>query len=115
MKANDNIPQDEMLLAEAIAAAKARNLVHARLAPFRRNLWAVRPEEADSCCALGALYLAGRISLLQADGQRDRPADLEYVATGNDAFDGTAWSRRDVDGGESLGWAFRCATTQEDQ
>ena len=27
MKANDNIPEDEMLLAEAIAAAKARGCV----------------------------------------------------------------------------------------
>ena len=35
MKSNDNIPEDEMLLAEAIAAAKARGLGWTEGAYFR--------------------------------------------------------------------------------
>lgn len=111
MKANDSIPQDEMLLAEAIAAAKARGWVGTTNAMFRNRFWrtTTRPSHTTrACCALGAIRAAG-VDL--------RAIPAGDVALGND-FSGN-WSERGdlatfaIDG-ESLGWAFRCAMTQEE-
>lgn len=108
MKSNDKIPEDEMLLAEALAAAKARGLGWTRYTRFRDLLgnWC-GPEEAASCCVLGALELAGYL---------DRGGityELRNASDGNDSDD-RIWSEH-TDGATSLGWAFRCFFTQEDE
>jgi hypothetical protein len=96
MKANDSIPRDEMLLAEALAAARARGLGHVtgqRFWPF-----SCAPK---ACCAEGALELAGVIPTVGR-----APEHLSSVWVGND--DDNVWEYGS-DNGESLGWAFRCA------
>jgi hypothetical protein len=117
VKANDSIPYDEMLLAEAIAAAKSRGLgwashrafVDASGAPVTRS-------KATACCALGGLALAGRLSdriASASQGQVVPTLDISttHVFRGNDTPD--RWMPHLLDVGESLGWAFRCAMTQE--
>ena len=107
MKANDSIPRDEMLLAEAIAAAKARGLKWTSGAPFldeHRNV--VSPARATVCCAVGGLVLAGRATIKSGTG-RAAQRNLAAVHLGND-FD-LWWEENTADHGESLGWAFRCA------
>ena len=130
MKANDNIPADEMLLAEAIAAAKARGLGWCSGRPFKSErdkyggpdvgediIKLVDTGEIKSCCAMGALALAGRITIRQSfydNGGVTPPDELANVYYGNDRPDFLPWGCDD-DNGESLGWAFRCAMTQEDE
>src|SRR5687768_6959004 len=78
-KADDRIPADEMLLAEAIAAASAKGLGWCAGRPFKSDPEAVGgPSMSDdiislvdsgdikACCAMGALALAGRITFSQA-------------------------------------------------
>jgi hypothetical protein len=101
MKSNDQIPADEMLLAEAIAAAKANRLGWiggSRFYPETQN-----PHTAVRCCVEGALVIAGRIKPNDYFG----PTHLNRAYIGNDCPG--QWSLPDVDRGESLGWAFRCA------
>ncbi len=123
MKANDNIPADEMLLAEAIAAAKANGLGWCRGFPFLNESRKERttPEQARHVCALGALHIAGKLDMV-GDGNwfpygrltSPRP-ELRGVLHGNDNDDRDWEWDIDGDNGESLGWAFRCAMTQEDE
>lgn len=104
-KSNDKIPRDEMLLAEAIAAAKARGLKFTAYQPFRNgDDLACEPRDAVSVCALGALYFAGRLSARETHHDHV-PKRLSDVSTGNDRT--YAWSF-EPENGESLGWAFRC-------
>ncbi len=124
-KANDkDVPADEMLLAEAIAAAKAKGLRWTKGVPFRgADGERTSPDKACEVCALGALHAAGSIDLTRGG---DYPngvmsvmfinglAHLSNVIFGNDCDD-DGWVGSDSnDYGESLGWAFRCAMTQED-
>lgn len=114
-KANDkDVPADELLLAEAIAAAKARGLKWARAFPFL-SLDGSRatPQSAEKVCALGALHLAGVIDMTN-EGACHWP-HLRGVIHGNDK-EGPGWEDAwHTDNGESLGWAFRCAMTQDDE
>ena len=112
-KSNDDIPADEMLLAEALAAAKARKMKWCEGQPFADKSGALcEPESAIACCALGAIHFAGRIDM------RNRvlspSTDLSRVIAGNDLGPEFQWSPGDIDFGESLGWAFRCAMTQDE-
>jgi hypothetical protein len=102
----NKIPEDEMLLAEAIAAAKARGMKHTTGAWFRdSDNFTTTRRNAVSCCALGALVLAGRIRF-----ERVPVGKFIGVAFGNDIE--SMWSALDnKDDGESLGWAFRQAMT----
>lgn len=99
-KSNDNIPADEVLLAEAIAAARARGLTGTTGALYRNAIGRqlVNPRSAVACCALGAIRLLP---------QRSRYAPLHGVVSGNDTH--YEWDPDQPDAGESLGWAFRCA------
>lgn len=112
MKSNDNIPQDEMLLAEALAAAKARGLKWCRDVLFLDkggySLPGNQSKFADSCCAYGALIVADRAPIRYAE----RPDNIRRIGVGNDEADN--WPPHTDDNGESLGWAFRCAMTQEE-
>lgn len=110
MKSNDEIPADEMLLAEAIAAAKARDLGWCKETPFAdANGYGCLSDKAVTCCALGALHFAGRADMnSRLYYSRGRLAD---VSEGND-LDGE-WQPTKTDRGGSLGWAFRCAMTEE--
>lgn len=113
MKANDNIPEDEMLLAEAIAAAKAHGKKWCADLPFVSES-GERTTAAGSyaVCALGAIHLAGVIDLT-SNGTRPfgtlfSPVQhLGFVINGNDNADD--WTDGKTDYGESLGWAYRCA------
>jgi hypothetical protein len=105
--ANDDIPEDEALLAEAIAAAKARNLGHSTWRAFVPD-----QENAVACCAVGALVLAGKTTLAP-EKQFSSDQSLWGVTMGND-FRGE-WTRDLADHGESLGWAFRCFFTQDEE
>lgn len=113
MKANDDIPQDEMLLAEALAAARARKLRWCRGKPFIKfgEDETCAPSKADAVCALGAMHIAGCVPLSTArsNNGRNMVAGLfsAQVWNGND-WSG-AWTNAQGDLGESLGWAFRCA------
>lgn len=97
-KANDNIPADEMLLAEALAAAKARGLGWCQGKPFVYD----DDYEIVACCAKGALSLAGLDST-------HKSIDAAWI--GNDSDEGL-WGDNEDDFGRSLGWAFRCAMTE---
>ena len=104
VKSNDKIPHDEMLLAEAIAAARARNLGWTGGVCFRdshHNGTGQLDPDVSYCCAKGALFLADRAS----DTWR-----LHRITRGNDRDLDCGWTG-DIpdDCGESLGWAFRCA------
>lgn len=107
-KANDDIPEDEMLLAEAIAAASDRGM------KWTSGLAFVPPnqDEAVMCCAVGALVLAGKTALTHGSQYSSNPS-LWGVTHGNDMS--RTWRQTPRDDGESLGWAFRCAMTQEDE
>lgn len=107
MKSNDKIPRDEMLLAEALAAATARGLKWNRDVLFLDkggySLAAHQSDKAASCCAYGALIVAGRVPAHYAE----RPESVCRIGVGNDReYD---WPSCQDDCGESLGWAFRCA------
>jgi hypothetical protein len=104
LKSNDNIPADEMLLAEAIAAAKARGMGWCAGTPFMRDGSGAYPHNANACCALGALHFAGHVPI--ECHAIVVPQSLGGVSWGNDLN----WNwRQGADHGESLGWAFRCA------
>lgn len=106
-KANDNIPADEMLLAEAIAAAMSRGLKWTEGAAFRdAQGYRTTPDHAVECCALGAIHFAGRISAGAAMYPSDELGQLRSVYLGNDL---AVWDFTNTDAGESIGWAFRCA------
>ena len=106
MKSNDKIPHDEMLLAEAIAAAKARNMAwtsgYIFLDENKNDLYR-SGEGAAFCCAIGGLLLAG-VDPTESGLYEDD------VGNGND--ESSKWMEDEpnaTDCGESLGWAFRCA------
>ncbi len=89
MKANDDIPADEMLLAIAIAAARSRGLTATRGAAFRDSAGRLAWEgDAVACCASGALVLAcvgsppGVAHGNDWDGRTSRPG--EHVNPGFD-------------------------------
>jgi hypothetical protein len=114
MKSNDNIPEDEMLLAEALSATRSRGLRFTTGGPFveisevggERNVpWSAN---AIACCVLGALEIAGRVR----DATKLDTRRLANAYLGNDQ--GYVWTTTGRDQGESLGWAFRCAMSQED-
>lgn len=112
-KSNDAIPEDEMLLAEAIAAAKAKRFGWMKYSMFgdenEVGLCSTDgvPDRAAYCCAYGALVVAEKAPLLYPD----RPSHLRHIGSGNDCME---WTDGDADCGESLGWAFRCAMTQDE-
>jgi hypothetical protein len=123
-KANDkDVPEDEILLAEALAAAHEHGLRWCKGSPFERDDGSStpRPSEAAKCCALGALFFAGRLSRrlsmkMTAHDVASLGINTGQVFHGNDRDerwlgDWSAWQIGDR--GESLGWAFRCAMTQE--
>jgi hypothetical protein len=91
VKSNDQIPADEMLLAEAIAAARANNLSWCEGRPF-----VYYNNVPVACCVNGALQLAGR----------EAPA---AAWIGNDSGNEPLWGASERDDGISLGNAFRCA------
>lgn len=103
-KSNDDIPEDEMLLARAIAAAEDRGLEFCIGQRFYPN--SMDPNGATACCAMGALQLGGCLD-------NGTPKGLMDVWRGNDSASDGLWYG-DYDHGESLGWAFRCAMTQEE-
>lgn len=108
-KRNSDPPADELLLAEALAAANARGLKHCIGARFRNaGWWRTSADEAVACCVLGALELAGKVAPGDAG---DESKELSRAALGNDARH--EWSSEANDRGESLGWAFRQAMTDE--
>ena len=110
MKSNDKIPRDEMLLAEAVAAAKGRNLSLSIHAYFRKNGIECRATDADSCCIIGALCLAGRLESEEFEGKTLPLNRFRFngAAFGNDRPD-LDWRFPNDRDGEDLGWAFRCA------
>lgn len=118
MKSNDNgVPRDELLLAEAIAAAEANGLRHTTHALFRSRIgtelngpFRHAPASATRCCAYGALIAAGVVPGTFIN----RPRYLDEIALGNDYGEPTWYGDKRNDNGESLGWAFRCAMTQEE-
>ncbi len=102
------IPADEMLLAEAIAAAKARGLKWTEGSWFRDDYGIeTTRQDAAFCCALGALGVAGRVRI----GHVPLSSKFGNVAYGNDTE--IAWSSG-PDRGESLGWAYRQAMQDGD-
>jgi hypothetical protein len=108
VKSNDQIPEDEMLLAEAIAAARGNDLGWTRAKPFARNSGRrASPDTAERVCALGALHFANVISI-----KHPLLDELTGAWHGND-YDGN-WMQVPQDNGESLGFAFRCFMTQEE-
>ena len=109
-KSNDDIPEDEMLLAEAIAAARSRDIAWASGADFiyadgTRTI--SRLTNPVGCCARGAL----RIARPRANFYQEK---FRLVPAGNDNPLAAGWSVGTDDNGESLGWAFRCAMTQDE-
>ena len=112
MRSNDKIPEDEMLLAEACAAAKAKGLAWCLDVPFRdaRGM-RTTPDKARQCCALGALHFAGVVDMTgrQTVGLE---GPLSKVIFGNDGGETMPWTPSNRDDGESLGHAFRCFMTQ---
>jgi hypothetical protein len=107
MKANDkDVPADEMLLAEALAAANALGLrfcTGSRFRPYGAVLGDPGRPSPTACCVMGALEIAGKPLM---------PIEFEDAWIGNDS-DGGEWEDCKEDSGVSLGWAFRCAMTQE--
>jgi hypothetical protein len=107
------VPRDEMRLAEALAAAHAAKVGWIRGAAFATatsrgsGIKEVDNAPIIGVCAVGALYLAGRW-----DGETLISREFRDTASGNDYSD--QWGYESSDRGESLGWAFRCAMTQED-
>ena len=120
-KSNDKIPADEMLLARAIAEAKARGLKGCRISPFRFDGY-TPDAKLVACCAIGGVALAASrgktVSRERIDDAYSvsapvlRAAGLSEVRvwTGNDS---ELWD--DGPGnlpgtkGEDFGYAFRCA------
>lgn len=111
MKSNDQIPEDEMLLAEALAAAKARGLGWHKGADYLNSDGTAslgRNHAPVACCARGALRIARPRTNFYLGA-------YENVPDGNDRPKTAGWSIGDrEDRGESLGWAFRCAMTQDE-
>lgn len=110
-KSNDIIPQDEMYLAQALAAAKAKGLKWTRLARFRARTGFSCPKESgelESVCATGALELTGLPEF--QNGQC--PRDLAAITVGNDNLS-DIWDSATWDNGASLGHTFKVAMTQE--
>ena len=105
------IPADEMLLAEAIAAARARGLSWCAGRAFLGGSDSRSPRGAVACCAVGALVLAKRTRLAR-NKQYSSDPKFSAVSCGNDLA--MYWSGLVPDNGESLGWAFRCAMQDGD-
>lgn len=97
-KANDEIPDDEMLLAKIIQNAAARGLKSCRSAPYRD--WLGSPCDSDRaimCCAIGSAAL-----------EKDTEVPMRilcFVSYGND--NQSKWGHgTDPYDGETLGYAF---------
>jgi hypothetical protein len=96
-----DLATQEHLLGAMIAAAKSRGLGWCKGMEYRdRDGCRTGPEDAVTCCAVGAMHLEGL-------------SDDAYPMTrwGNDFG---YWLDGDADDGESLGWAFRQAMTEDD-
>lgn len=105
MKANDDIPEDELILAKLIQNASARGLKACKYVPYTSKdgstSYSCYSNYIVSCCAMGAAYLE--------NDSDDDIATYVFIARGNDS---KQWSEekpysypRDKDG-ESLGWAY---------
>lgn len=106
------VPDDEMLLAEMIAAAMARGMGWVAGAPFVDRIGSPTGlRDAVRCCALGAAVLAGRATRHRVIPKLKQYPTWNRVHIGNDRS--LKWGYCDSDRGESLGWAFRQAM-QED-
>jgi hypothetical protein len=100
-KSNDNIPDDEMALAKAIAVMHRKGLKWCEGTSFRdSNGDCCVSYVAAAACALGALELA-KVAL----GSRK----FNSAPHGNDSPVSDKWTSWPEDDGESLGLAFRCA------
>lgn len=122
-KDNDEIPEDEMLLAEALAACGERKLCYADGFMFGKvqkgllgpQLLPVKPSQATNVCALGALTIAGKFNVNTArnieGGTTKKYRHLVNVPQGNDSED--HWGAEGEDAGESLGYAFRSFFDEE--
>lgn len=109
-KSNDRIPKDEMRLARMIAAAHAKGLRWCSGAAFKTyserhdRLCEVQdPEQATHVCAIGAMHLAGDITLKSALHAHSQY--LQHVYKANDRYPCQSWHNDE----ESIGYAFRCA------
>jgi hypothetical protein len=113
------VPHDEMLLAEAIAAAEANGLTGCDGTTFVREYDpSTGTSKPVSCCAVGALALVKTGDIEKADLDCYRHAatllnneglrrwNTTNIWHGNDEVD--TWGTG-ADGGESFGWAFRNA------
>jgi hypothetical protein len=105
MDSNDNIPDDELVLAKLIQNVSARKLKACKYVPYTSKdgstSFSFLYNNTVSCCAMGAAYL-------ENDSDDDIAAYV-FIARGND---NKQWSEaepyshpRDRDG-ESLGWAY---------
>jgi hypothetical protein len=101
MKSNDDIPEDEMALAKALAVMHHKGLKWCEGTSFRdSNGDCCGSYDATAACALGALELA-KVPL----GSRK----FNSAPHGNDAPVNESWTTYPEDCGESLGLAFRYA------
>lgn len=103
--ANDSIPDDELLLAQALQNVHEWDLKFCTGATYRNKdqLAMLTKDNAVYCCALGAAFL------------EDDSKNLKYlwptrIIKGND--DELYWSERDGDLGESFGWGLRQAMAE---
>ncbi len=77
MKANDNLPEDEMFAAKIIQNAKGRGLDYSYGALYRKNnLPRMNKTNATACCAWGAM-------MLERDTNKEKKF-LPGLVTGND-------------------------------
>jgi hypothetical protein len=98
------VPKDEMLLAKMIAEAKGRGLGHCVGFDFSIRGYPCKEDEADTCCARGAMVLTGVAH-----------TDVPWIVTdGNDYFR----ADRTVDfyrsgSNYTLGYAFALAMNED--
>lgn len=105
----NDIEEQERTLGAMIAAAKSRGLGWCKGAFFRNSNGesvSMNDDDVASCCARGAMDLAELSSpeLSSPGGCASYGNDENYL-----------WSVGSGDYGESLGWAFRQAMTEDDQ
>lgn len=118
-RSNDNVPADELLLAETVALVNDKGITGITGVPFKLGdgkLSCYKGEKIEGCCAVGAISLLGRFekddsayNVAPRVAKKYGLADFDNGSTyyGNDITD--RW-RDGEDHGESLGWAFRNAT-----
>lgn len=98
--ANENIPEDEMVLAKILQNAKARDLGFSKGAYYKNSEGHIcLPQEAVYACAVGA-------AMLEED---TKCTGFYYITNGNDC---DYWNNNtDLKDGETIGWAYRQAMT----